>query len=69
MKPETFDIKKACEAQTKLCKEKDYPHFAPMDGRCYECNQNIYKEGGRSIEYATTHLVTGCPWCHISYCE
>ena len=73
----TFDVKKSCEAQTALCKEKDYPHFAPMDGRCYNCNYNIYAEinhgngykSGHSFERASTELITGCPHCHISYCE
>jgi len=73
----TFDIAKSCEAQTKLCVEKDYPHFAPMDGRCYACHRNIYAEidngngykSGHSFEKASTGLITGCPHCHTSYCE
>ena len=77
MKTETFDIKKACEAQEKYCKEKNYPHFAPLNGRCYECNYNIYQhidhgrgyKSGYSVEKASCELITGCPHCHISYCE
>lgn len=77
MKTETFDIKLACEAQTKYANEKDYPHFAPVSGRCYECHHNIYQQidqgsgykSGYSVERAATELITGCPHCHISYCE
>jgi len=69
MKTETFDSKKACDAQAKLCKEKDYPHFAPSDGRCYSCNRQIYSEGGWSVEKASKSLITGCPFCCYSYCE
>jgi len=75
-KTETFDVKLSCEGQAKLCKEKGYPHFAPLDGRCYNCKMNIYKldtsmkwPSGISVERATSTLVTGCPHCHYSYCE
>lgn len=76
MKQETFDIKASCEAQAKLCKEKNYPHFAPTDGVCYDCNRNIYRQidhggykTGISVEMAGKTLITGCPHCHYSYCE
>ncbi|WP_373845721.1 hypothetical protein [Clostridium sp.] len=64
----TFDIQKSIEAQAKLCKEKEYPRFAPKDGICWCCNQNIYEqigwkhdESGRKIRVSldkATH-VTG----------
>jgi len=72
----TFDISKAMQAQKKLQATKGYPHFAPEDGQCYECRKNIYEEidhgefkTGISVEKATNKLITGCPHCHISYCE
>lgn len=78
MKKETFDIKKACEAQAKLCREEEYPHFAPFSGTCWDCNRNIYTKiynerwntnSGISVEKASTSLITGCPHCHRSYCD
>jgi len=75
-KIETFDIHRACEAQKKICKENGWPHFAPLFGRCYRCNRNIYQQidhgewkSGYSVEKASSDLITGCPHCHYSYCE
>lgn len=76
MEQETFDAKASCAAQAKLCKEKGYPDFAPSNGVCYDCRRQIYEQidhgeykTGRSVEYATTTHITGCPHCHHSYCE
>lgn len=76
---EPFDRAKATEAQENYCKEKGYPHFAPNDGRCWKCNQNIYDNEGKSrngrirngisVERAGRQLITGCPFCNWSYCE
>lgn len=73
---ENFNVREACEAQSKLCNAKSYPDFAPSDGVCYACNKNIYKEidhgsykTGVSVERATNELITGCPHCHRSYCD
>lgn len=72
----TFDVQKACEAQTKFVKEHDYPYFAPGNGVCYSCRRNIYREekngnysSGITVEKASSELITGCPHCHYSYCE
>ena len=42
--------------------------FMPCDGRCYHCNRDIIthelaegNDGSKSI--------TGCPFCHRSYCD
>ena len=70
-----FDVNKSIKAQKELCDKKNYPHFAPMNGICYNCNRCIYlpydekKEIGVSVDKATNELITGCPHCHISYCE
>jgi len=78
MTKEIFDIKKACEAQARFVKEKDWPYFAPSDGVCYDCRNNIYRKikhesgkyySGYSVEVASSTLITGCPHCHYSYCE
>lgn len=73
----TFDAVKANEAQKNYCKEKGYPHFAPV-GKCFRCNKNIYEvhtnkytgyESGISVERAGSELITGCPHCNWSYCD
>lgn len=76
---ETYDISKATKAQEKYCMEKGYPHFAPRNGICWDCRQNIYSENGRtrygkethgiSVESAGNHLIIGCPFCNRSYCD
>lgn len=65
-----FDTELAIKAQKELCDEKQYPHFAPLgSGRCYSCKRNIFSEGGISVESARKFLITGCPFCHRSYCD
>jgi len=71
-----FDSQKAIEAQAMFAKAREYPHFAPSDGICYNCGSNIYVEiikgnhrSGIDVERASTSLITGCPHCHWSYCE
>lgn len=94
----TYDIAKAVEAQKEYCKEYAAKHpedwaskmmargegFAPIDGRCWCCHQNIYaeqgdeiwnrlrtgkKKNGISVEQARTQLTTGCPFCYRSYVD
>jgi DNA-directed RNA polymerase subunit RPC12/RpoP len=76
----TFDPKESALAQTKLCNDEKIPHFAPRDGRCYDCGQNIYKEikhergaykwvTGISVESAGKSHITSCPHCSHSYCD
>ena len=76
---DTYDISKATKAQEKYCAEKGYPHFAPHNGKCFCCKQNIYSEKGRtrsgkekngiSVERASKELITGCPFCNRTYCD
>jgi hypothetical protein len=57
------EIEEACAAQAQLCSTKGLPHFAPYDGVCWSCRRQIYEElDGKSF-------VTGCPFCHRSYCD
>jgi len=62
------EIKADCEAQSKICAEKGWIHFAPHDGVCYDCRRNIFQNyaypGKKGTEY-----ITGCPHCHYSFCE
>lgn len=61
-----FTIAESVANQSALCKEEGYPHFAPRDGVCWDCHKNIYEH---HHENGGQRHVTGCPWCHWSYCE
>lgn len=67
------NVRSAIAAQKQYCKDNKAPHFAPEDGFCWSCGHQIYADAGsstgRSIEYASTELITGCPHCHRSYCD
>lgn len=75
----TYDIETAIKSQEQYCIKNKYPHFAPDDGICWDCCQNIYADKGRtrsgkethgiSVEGAGNHLITGCPFCSRSYCD
>ncbi|MBA1335892.1 MAG: hypothetical protein HPY66_1710 [Firmicutes bacterium] len=41
-----FDVDKSIAAQKEYCEQKGAPHFAPYDGRCHCCKNNIYKPLG-----------------------
>ena len=60
---------KSKEVQQKLADKKQYPLFAPADDFCPRCRRKIYAEGGYSVEHAKNFLITGCPFCHYSFCE
>lgn len=73
---EHFNSSEAREAQDKYCDREGYPHFAPRDGKCWNCNKDIYTEQnhgryktGISLEKAGTTLITGCPHCSWSFCD
>ena len=70
----------ACRLQDEYCSKMGYPHFAPLDGRCYDCNKDIYEivqktngnrhwETGIKLEPAGTSHITACPHCSSSYCD
>lgn len=57
------EISESIKAQWQLCATSGLPHFAPTDGVCWSCFRQIYEElDGESF-------VTGCPFCHRSYCD
>ena len=78
---QTYDRRKASEAQAKYCETDGYPRFAPSDGLCWGCHRNIYDKvkhimsngesyyTGITVEGAGSYLITGCPHCHRSYCD
>ncbi|MTW85600.1 hypothetical protein F3157_07975 [Virgibacillus dakarensis] len=44
-----FNVSASILAQTKYCEEEHLPHFAPTDGRCWNCKTNIYMPSGWEI--------------------
>ena len=68
----TYNPREAVKAQEEYCSKINAPFFAPNGNnmyRCYYCNQNIYKDGGISVEEAGSKVITGCPFCHYSYVD
>jgi len=59
-------VQDAIKAQEKLCEERGLPHFAPRSGVCWSCQRQIYDPDGG---YNGASFVTGCCWCHRSYCD
>lgn len=43
--------------------EHNWPQFEPANGICWTCGKQIFKI------YDGTEDITGCPYCHRSYCE
>lgn len=74
--PETYDPLAATVAQSRYCRERGIPHFAPKSGKCWKCGYNIYLPANTatespaiSVEQAGREHITGCPYCHWSFCE
>lgn len=61
------EIRAKIEKQKAYCRETSSPHFAPKDGFCWNCGNQIYTEYDDS--YVENNLITGCPHCHKSYCD
>lgn len=75
-KEEDFNVNEAIKGQREYWEKNKAPDFAPSDGICWRCHNQIYAPvknsgyvSGITIEYAKTRLVTGCPHCHRSYCD
>ncbi len=54
-KKEDFNKGESIKAQAELCKKRDLPHFAPENGICWRCKNNIYEP----IEFNTNDWKTG----------
>jgi len=59
--------------QERFCAEKHLPMFAPKNGVCDFCHRPIYfgddKHPAYSLEYAASHLITGCRNCGHSFVD
>ncbi len=77
-----FDIRASIAAQDAYCDREKVPHFAPLDGICYSCGQQIYARlehrnpyngkktyTGIPTDLAGTSLITGCPHCSHTYVD
>lgn len=71
-----FNVSESIKGQKEYCIKNEAPDFAPSNGVCWKCHNNIYKPiknrgyvSGITTEKAKTELVTGCPHCHRSYCD
>ena len=49
------------QKQLAYCVEHNLPMFAPQDGICWSCNQQIPDHGD--------NLITGCTHCNRTYCD
>lgn len=61
------EIKEKIQAQKDYCKKNGVPFFAPENGKCWNCRNQIFNR--YSLEEAGNHIITGCPYCHRSYCD
>lgn len=44
--------------------------FAPKSGKCYFCKRDITQgEKGITLEQLGDYIITGCPYCHRSFCD
>lgn len=60
----------ALAAQIRYCVTKGIPCFVDTGGRCIRCGKDIFAgESGYTEEYASTHQITGCPYCNRSFVE
>lgn len=65
----TYNILEGVLAQEQYCGEKQLPRFAPADSICPHCGFSIYGKNGYSVEFASTHHITGCPYCRKSFLD
>ena len=54
-------------AQRKYVKGNGLPRFAPCDGVCFSCHNQIYD--GVSDKEAKDTLIVSCPLCNRSFCD
>lgn len=64
---EDKEVLEKIQAQKNYCQENKVPYFAPGNGICWKCRKQVYN--AITMESASTQLITGCPYCHRSYCD
>lgn len=61
----TLSSNEKYKLQEEFCKERNFPLFAAQ--YCYSCKNDIYEK--ITEEKAKTTLITGCPYCCISFID
>lgn len=71
-----YSQQSAVDLQRQFCSEHHVPIFAPTDGICYHCHENIFKPlcsggyiSGISQGQAASVLITSCPHCHHTFVD
>lgn len=72
---ENYNAREAAALQKQYCAKKGVKMFAPENGKCKRCYQNIYTpikhlDGditGYDLTEARTHQITTCPHCYKSF--
>ena len=49
--------------QREACEREHVPDFVPDNGICYSCHRQVYDADNLSFP------ITGCPFCHRSFCD
>ena len=69
-KDKVFNVKEAIRAQKAYCEREQLPQFAPEDGYCWSCHEQIYRgPHGIDVAQAGGRLITGCPLCRVSFLD
>ena len=61
------EVRIKSRAQQEMCDKFHAPLFAPEDGICYYCNEQIYEH--IPLDIATNEHITSCPICSHTYCD
>ena len=65
-----YDEAKALyEEQKQYCEEHALPMFMNSECSCSRCGHFLFGPNGLSRETAGKRLITGCPYCHASFCD
>jgi hypothetical protein len=67
-----YDVTESINLQQLFCINAAIPNFAPIDGNCYSCKNNIYlplvKPGITTAKAGSEHI-TGCPHCNKTFLD
>lgn len=64
------DVSQKYEAQKEYCRKNKLPLLVSPGGWCSRCGMNVLTgNGGYSLEYCETRLITACPHCRGSFCD
>ena len=61
--------KEKLEANTKWCRSKNLPQFVPETNICFHCRREVFRDDKTGEGPGVHDFVTGCPWCHTTFCD